>query len=212
MKIGVSILSDTYKFKDLASKVDKTTADYVHLDIMDGKFVENKFLTNSEILSLTKYTSKKFDVHAMVKDPLKYVETCAMINTEYFTFHYEAVKDVNKVIEGIKNVGLKPGIAISPDTKLESIIDYLDKVNLVLIMSVVPGKSGQKFMESVLYKVEALKHMIEEKGYNIIINIDGGINEETSILAKNAGVDMMVSASFLHNQKNMQDGIDILKS
>ena len=146
----------------------------------------------------------------MVKDPLKYVETCALINTEYFTFHYEATKDIDKVIDGIKMVGLKPGIAISPDTKLESIIPYLDKVKLVLIMSVIPGASGQKFMESVLYKVRALRQMIDEKGYDIIINIDGGINDETVLLARDAGVDMVVSASYLHNFKNMQDGIDSL--
>ena len=210
MKVSVSVLSSTYKVNDLVKKLNDTDADYLHLDIMDGKFTENKSWTTNEVIKFTNLTSKKLDVHMMVKDPLKYLNDYAMLNTEYYTFHIEAVKDAKKVIDEIKMLGLKPGIAISPDTNLDTINDLLDDVKLVNIMTVIPGKSGQKFMESTLYKIEALKRIKEERNLDIIIEVDGGINNETISLVKDY-VDMVVSASYLHNEKYMQDGINVLR-
>lgn len=210
MKVSVSILSSTLKPTEVIKEAEKTNADYIHLDIMDGKFVENKTWTFSEVLKFSSLTSKKFDVHLMVNNPSKYIMDYASINTEYITFHYEAVKDAKKVIEEINKVGIKPGISIKPDTNLNSIIPLLPFVKQVLIMSVEPGKSGQTFMESVLYKIEALRRLIDENGYDILINVDGGINENTINLVKEAGVDMAVSASYLHG-KNMQERIDKLR-
>lgn len=210
MKVSVSILSNEFKASDLIKKADKTDADFIHLDIMDGKFVENKSWTFSEILKLSSLTSKKLDVHMMVSNPSKYIDDYAMLNTEYYTFHYEAVKDVQKTINEIKTVGLKPGIAVSPETNISNIFPYLKDLKTVIIMSVIPGASGQKFMESILYKIEALRHEINDKGYDITINVDGGINNETINLVKEKGADMVVSASYLHKM-NMQEGIDSLR-
>lgn len=210
MKVSVSILSSSLKASDIISRVDKTDADYVHLDIMDGKFVENKTWTFSEILKLSSLTSKKFDVHLMVNNPIKYINDYAMINTDYITFHLESVKNPSDVIDAIKMVGIKPGISIKPDTNVSELLPYLPFVKQVLIMSVEPGKSGQTFMESVVYKIDALKRIIDEKGYDIIINVDGGINEETAIKVKEAGASMVVSATYLHNGI-MQERIDSLR-
>lgn len=210
MKVSVSILSSTLKPNDIISKADTTDADFIHLDIMDGKFVENKTWTMSEVMKLSSLTSKKFDVHLMVKNPSKYINDYAMINTEYLTFHYEAVKDVSIVIDEIKSVGLKPGISIKPNTNVSEILPYLKDLKQVLVMSVEPGKSGQKFMESVVYKIDALRRVIDENGYDTIISVDGGINDETIEIVKNAGVDMVVSASYLHSG-NMQEKINILR-
>lgn len=210
MKVSVSILSSTLKPNDVIVKADSTDADFIHLDIMDGKFVENKTWTTSEVMKLSTLTNKKFDVHLMVKNPSKYINDYAMINTEYLTFHYEAVKDVSSVIDEIKSVGLKPGISIKPNTNVSEILPYLKDLKQVLVMSVEPGKSGQKFMESVVYKIDALRRVIDENGYDTIISVDGGINDETIEIVKNAGVDMVVSASYLHSG-NMQEKINILR-
>ena len=210
MKISVSILSSTYKVNDLVKLADKTDADFIHVDIMDGKFVENKTWTFGEVSKFSSLTNKKLDVHLMVKDPLKYLNDYALLNTEYFTFHIEAVKDAKSVINAINNVGLKPGIAINPDTDINLLTSILPFVKLVNVMSVIPGKSGQKFMDSVIPKMEKLKLLKEENNYDYIIEVDGGVNDETINLI-NDKVDMVVSASFLHNFKNMQEGIDKLR-
>ena len=210
MKVSVSILSSTYKVNDLVKKADKTDAEFIHVDIMDGKFVENKSWTMGEVIKFSSLTNKKLDVHLMVNDPLKYLNDYAILNTEFFTFHIEAVKDAKKVIDEINNVGLKPGIAINPDTTVDEIISILPYVKLVNVMSVIPGKSGQTFMESVLPKMEELKRLKEENGYDFLTEVDGGINSETINLV-NDKIDMVVSASYLHNFKNMQEGINILR-
>lgn len=210
MKVSVSILSQTIKPEKIIEKINNTDADYIHLDIMDGKFVPNKTWTTSEIKKLTKGTTKKLDVHLMVKNPLKYLEDYALLNVEYFVFHYESDKDVSKIIDTIKNIGLKPGISIKPSTNVNEILPYLKDLKEVLIMSVEPGKSGQKFMDSVLYKIEVLRKIIDENNYDIMINVDGGINEETAKLVKEKGASSVVSASFLH-EGNMQEKINMLR-
>ena len=217
MKVSASILpsstdkiNDIRYIKDLIQRIENSDSDYLHLDIMDGKFVENKTWTMGEVIKFSSFITKKLDVHLMVNDPLKYLNDYAMLNTEYYTFHIEAVSDAKKVIEEIKNVGLKPGIAINPDTSTNAIKSILPLIKLVNVMSVVPGKSGQSFMESVIPKIEELKRLKEENGYDYLIEVDGSINAE-SINYVNDKVDMVVSASFLHNFKNMQEGIDILR-
>ncbi|NCC71341.1 ribulose-phosphate 3-epimerase, partial [bacterium] len=187
-----------------------TNADFIHLDIMDGKFVPNKTWTSSEIKKITDKTTKKLDVHLMVNDPLKYIEDYAMLNTEYFVFHIESVKDINFSINKVKELGLKPGLAVKPETNINDIIPYLKDIKQVLVMSVEPGKSGQKFMESILYKIEALRKIIDEKNYDVMINVDGGINNETVTEVKEKGADCVVSASYLQ-EGNMQEKIDTLR-
>lgn len=210
MKVNVSILSSTIKPQDIVKELDKTNADYIHIDIMDGKFVDNKTWTISEITKITKNSTLPLDVHLMVNNPSKYIEDYAMLNTNDIIFHYEAVKDVNSMIDEIKNYGLKVGIAINPDTDVEKIFPYLDKIDLVLVMSVYPGKSGQSFIEESLDKIRKLKQEIQEKNLKTLISVDGGINDETGKLCKEAGVDILVSASYIH--KDIKNNIDILKN
>lgn len=209
MKVNVSILSNTLKPLDIVKELDKTNADAIHLDIMDGKFVDNKTWTTSEIIKLTKYSNLPLDVHLMVNNPSKYIEDYAMLNTNNITFHYEAVKDVNKVINEIKDYGLKVGIAVNPDTDVKNIYDYLSNIDIVLIMSVYPGKSGQVFINETLDKIKELKDYIVNNNFKTLISVDGGINDETGKLCKEAGADVLVSASYIHN--DIKNNIDKLK-
>lgn len=209
MKVNVSILSNTLKPLDIVKELDKTNADAIHIDIMDGKFVDNKTWTTSEIIKLTKYSNLPLDVHLMVNNPSKYIEDYAMLNTNNITFHYEAVKDVNKVINEIKDYGLKVGIAVNPDTDVKNIYDYLSDIDIVLIMSVYPGKSGQVFINETLDKIKELKDYIVNNNFKTLISVDGGINDETGKLCKEAGADVLVSASYIHN--DIKNNIDKLK-
>lgn len=210
MKLSVSILSSTIKADKIVKELDKTDCDYIHVDIMDGKFVENKTWTYSEIKKIVSYSNKKLDVHLMVNDPHKYIEDYALLNTDRIIFHYEAIKDINEMIDFIKNYGLKVGIAINPDTKENVVFDYLDKIDEVLVMGVVPGKSGQTFIDNTLNKIKNIKDEIIKRNLKTEVSVDGGINNETGLLCKDAGVDILVSASYIHN--DIINNAKILKS
>lgn len=209
MKVGVSILSSSIKAEDIVKKLDGSSADYIHVDIMDGKFVENKTWTYSEVKKIVSYSSLPLDVHLMVKDPAKYIEDYALINTTNLIFHYEAVKDIESMISLVKEYGLKVGIAINPETSEEVLFPYLKDIDVALVMSVVPGKSGQSFIENTPSKIKNLKEEIIRQGVKTIISVDGGINDETGLLCKEAGVDMLVSASYIH--KDIVNNIKVLK-
>lgn len=196
MLVSGSFLSNEISPSVAIKSLDKIGIDYLHVDVMDGKFVSQKGLTIKEVIDLSKYTTKKLDIHLMVKNPIKYIEEFSLLNIEYITFHYEAVKNHIEIINLIKNYGIKVGIAIKPSTSVNDIGSLLELVDLVLVMSVEPGKSGQKFIESVVYKMDILKRLKDEKNYKYIINVDGGINEETFEKVK-PYVDMVVSASYL---------------
>ena len=210
MKVSVSILSSSIKADKIVKELDKTNCDYIHLDIMDGKFVENKTWTFSEVKKMVKSSNLPLDVHLMVKNPEKYIEDYALMNTEQIAFHYEAVHDIDKMIDIIKNYGLKVGIAINPDTDIEVVYPYLKSIDEVLVMSVFPGKSGQTFIESSVDKIRKLKEEIVRQNAKTIISVDGGINEETGPQCSEAGVDILVSASFLH--KDLVNNINLLKN
>ena len=209
MKVGVSILSSSIKAEDIVKKLDGSSADYIHVDIMDGKFVENKTWTYSEVKKIVSYSSLPLNVHLMVKDPAKYIEDYALLNTTNLIFHYEAVKDIESMISLVKEYGLKVGIAINPETSEEVLFPYLKDIDVALVMSVVPGKSGQSFIENTLSKIKNLKEEIIRQGVKTIISVDGGIDDETGLLCKEAGVDMLVSASYIH--KDIVNNIKVLK-
>lgn len=183
--------------KETISKFDKSGVDFIHVDIADGKFVPKKSFTISDVSKYSTYTSKPLDVHLMVKSPIKYIDDLCMLNTEYITFHLEAVKDAMEVINHVKDNGVKVGISIKPSTSVSEIFPLLPYLDMVLIMSVEPGLSGQKFIPSILYKIEVLRKEIDEKGYNTIISVDGGINDESFPKVYEKGVDMVVSESYL---------------
>ena len=210
MIVSTSILSSSIKASDITKKLDNTVSDYIHLDIMDGIFVENKTWTYSEVKKIVSYSSLPLDVHLMVKDPNKYIEDYALLNTKYLTFHIEAVKNIDEMIEKIKNYGLKVGIAINPETNIERVFPYLNKIDKVIVMSVHPGKSGQTFIYEVLDKIKLLREEIDKQNLKTDITVDGGVNNETALLCKEAGVTTLVSASYLHN--NLIENTKILKS
>lgn len=210
MKVSVSVLSNEIKPQDIVKKLDLAKPDYIHIDIMDGKFVSNKTWTTSEVRKFTSYSTLPLEVHLMVNNPSKYIEDYALMNTSIIIFHYEAVKDINEMINKVKLYGLKVGIAINPETNIEVLIPYLNMIDEVLIMSVHPGKSGQSFIEESLEKISTLKSIISEGNYKTIISVDGGINNETGLLCKDVGVDELVSASYIH--KDIINNIKTLKN
>lgn len=210
MKVSVSVLSNEIKPQDIVKKLDLAKPDYIHIDIMDGKFVSNKTWTSSEVKKFTSYSTLPLEVHLMVKNPSKYIEDYALMNTSVIIFHYEAVNDINEMINKVKSYGLKVGIAINPETNIDVLLPYLNIIDEVLIMSVHPGKSGQSFIEHSLEKISQLKKIIIENNYKTIISVDGGINDETGLLCKEAGVDELASASYIH--KDIINNVKKLKN
>lgn len=208
MKIAVSYLkSDNYK--KCIDKICLSNADYVHCDLCDGKYVETKNFTISQINKDLAMTSKPLDVHLMCKDPIKYIDTFAMLNTETIIIHLNSCKNFEETINYIKNIGLKVGIALNPDEKVTDIIPYLNDIDEVLVMSVIPGKGGQPFMESVLPTIEVLGKLKEN--YSFIIAVDGGINNQTINYLKNLPVDMVISGSYITQSENFNEAIKGLK-
>lgn len=203
-KVSGSFLSNNDKLYEI-NRLNNSNVDYIHFDVMDGKFVSNKNITVSELPKLIDNVKKKIDIHFMVSNPDKYIEKICYYNIEYITIHYE-IKNLEDYIDKIKNYGFKVGIAIKPETDIEKIYYLLDKINLVLIMSVEPGKSGQKFI-NVSDKINKLKQEIINRKLNVKISVDGGINEEVLTYVKEA--DILVSSSFILS--DLDRNVDILK-
>lgn len=204
-EVSGSFLSNNDKFYEI-NRLNNSNVDYIHFDVMDGKFVSNKNITVSELPKLIDNVKKKIDIHFMVSNPDKYIEKICYYNIEYITIHYE-IKNLEDYIDKIKNYGFKVGIAIKPETDIKKIYYLLDKINLVLIMSVEPGKSGQKFID-VSDKINKLKQEIINRKLNVKISVDGGINEEVLTYVKEA--DILVSSSFILS--DLDRNVDILKN
>lgn len=208
MKISVSYLSSKKSMRETIRLIEETTADYIHVDLMDGGFVPKKNFTIEEVEELLEKHTKPLDIHLMVFDPIIYVPSLAKLNPEFITFHLEATKDVVKTIEAIKMQGIKAGITIRPDTDLYELMPYLSLVDLVLIMSVNPGEGGQEFMMSAVDRLQALMEIRKDNDLSFLIEIDGGINKDTIKFVKD--VDIAVSGSFICNSFNYQERIDEL--
>ena len=210
MKISVSYLSSKKSMRETIRLIEETTADYIHVDLMDGGFVPKKNFTIEEVEELLEKHTKPLDIHLMVFDPIIYVPSLAKLNPEFITFHLEATKDVVKTIEAIKMQGIKAGITIRPDTDLYELMPYLSLVDLVLIMSVNPGEGGQEFMMSAVDRLQELLQIRKNNGLSFLIQIDGGINKDTIRLV--GDVDIAVSGSFICNSSNYQERINELLS
>lgn len=206
-KISVSFLSSKDIIDDLI-ELESTNVDYIHVDVMDGKFVKNKNLPFKVLNRLSYVLKKRLDVHLMVKKPLKFIEKYATLNTEYITVHVELddkIKD--EAIEVIKSYGIKCGLAINPNTDINLLENYLDKIDMILVMSVEPGKGGQSFIEETTKKISDIKSMIKKR--KILINVDGGINDKT--ISKVADTDIVVSGSYVINSDDFQTRINELR-
>lgn len=205
MKISASFL-DIKEPKNLeVTKLSKLDVDYIHLDVMDGIFVQNKTYTYEEFYNIIKDVVKPYDVHLMVSDVKKYIDDFSKLNPEFITFHYEAVSDANSVIKYIHDLGLKAGISIKPSTSITEIENILESVDLVLVMSVEPGMGGQKLLENSIDKIDKLYNIRKENNYKYLIEVDGGINDETIKKCKNA--DICVVGSYI----TKQDYIEAIK-
>ena len=215
IQISPSILSAD--FSQLANEIKRLEnggADMIHVDVMDGHFVPNLTIGPPVIKSLKKHSSILFDVHLMISPVHKYIKAYADAGADIITIHPEATNDINSSISLIKELNKKVGVSLNPETKVDIIIEHLDKIDLVLIMSVNPGFGGQKFMPEVLTKVEELKNLRTAKDLDFDIEIDGGINFENSKMAIRAGVNILVSGTtiFKINNGDINKNIELLKS
>lgn len=174
---------------------DKAGADVIHIDVMDGLFVPSISFGMPVIKSIRKTTDKTFDVHLMIEEPIRYIKEFAECGADYITVHYEACKDIHATIDKIKEYGLKAGVSIKPNTKVEVLKPVLNDVDMVLIMSVEPGFGGQKLIPHTVDKVRELRKIVDDNNLNVIIEIDGGINLDNVESIVNAGADWIVAGS-----------------
>ena len=215
IKISPSILSaDFSKLGNEIQDLEKAEADFIHIDVMDGHFVPNITIGPEVISKLRKYTSLPFDVHLMISSVDNFIKSFANAGADIITIHPEATKDLVGSIEKIKSYKKKIGVSLNPQTSVDKILSVLELVDLALVMSVNPGFSGQKFIKGVLEKVKILRKEIDSKKLKTAIEIDGGINFENAKLAKNAGVDILVSGTtiFKENGGNLKKNIELLKT
>ena len=215
IQISPSILSaDFSQLGNEIKRLEESGADMIHVDVMDGHFVPNLTIGPPVIKALKKNTSMIFDVHLMISPVHKYIEAYSNAGADIITIHPEATDDLKTSILKIKELNKKVGISLNPETQTDVIMNYLDQIDLVLIMSVNPGFGGQKFMPEVLPKIIELKKIQQEKNLNFDIEIDGGINFDNAKRALEAGANILVSGTtiFKSNNGDIKKNIELLKS
>ena len=215
IKISPSILSaDFSKLGDEVRNLEKAGADLIHIDVMDGHFVPNITIGPGIISKIRKCTSLPFDVHLMISPVHNFIKNFAEAGADIITIHPEATTDLESSIKKIKSFDKKAGVSLNPETSVDKVLTVLDSIDLVLIMSVNPGFGGQKFIESTLDKVKLLRKEIDKKKLSVQIEMDGGINFENSKMAKDAGVDILVSGTtiFKENAGDLKKNIKLLKT
>lgn len=208
MKIAVSYLG-VKNIASFISDIDKTDADYIHVDVMDGKYVKQKTMGFSELSSIGYYTKKRLDVHFMVARPLKYIDNYASLNVSYMSFHLDTKDKVEDIIKRTKLYGIKVGLVLNPDDPVDLVFPYLEDIDLVLVMTVQPGLPGQKLIDDVIPKIFALKKEIKLRKLNVLVSADGGINLDNKSLLK--GCDILVCGSAISKSDNYQKTIDELR-
>lgn len=209
MEVAVSFLKSKYNLDETIDKINKTDADFIHVDVMDGDFVPNKTIDYNKIKNALITANKNLDIHLMVSNPIEYILKYKNLKPEFITIHSEINKNIDDLIELVKSYKIKVGLSIKPKTSIEQIEKYLSKIDNVLIMSVEPGLGGQKFMDSILYKIDILYRIRKEKKLNFKISIDGGINNKT--IKKVKKVDFVISGSYICMSDNYQEKIDTLR-
>ncbi len=215
IQISPSILSaDFSQLGNEIKKLEQGGADLIHVDVMDGHFVPNLTIGPPVIKNLRKYTKLPFDVHLMISPVHEYIEDYANAGADIITIHPEATKKLKESINLIKKFGKKVGVSLNPKTQIETLIDEIDNIDLVLVMSVNPGFGGQKFMPEVLNKIKELKKIKDKSKYRFDIEVDGGINFSNSKIVLEAGADILVSGTtvFKENDGDIKTNIEKLKS
>lgn len=188
MKISTSILDCLNRIEGV-KKLNKEDIDYIHIDVMDQVFVSNdQFFDVQEIRDIEEVSDRKLDVHLMIDDVLGYISKLGNMNIEYITFHLETWQDIDTIICKIRELGYKVGMAVKPGTEIQSLFPYLPYIDLALVMSVEPGVGGQSFLMDTVERVGLLRSEITQHGYSVVIEVDGGINEQTISLLKDVSI------------------------
>lgn len=213
IKVAPSILAaDFSNIHDEVKKVENAKADAIHIDVMDGHFVPNITLGPQMVAAINRSTNLFLDVHLMIYNPFDYIEKFIEAGADSISFHIEATEDVEDTINYIKKCGKKVGLAFNPETSFSMATKYLEMLDLVLLMSVHPGFGGQKFIPSVLEKIELAKNLKDDMKLTFDIQIDGGIDIDTASKCINKGANFLVAGTYLFSQKDMAEGVKKLKN
>jgi ribulose-phosphate 3-epimerase len=203
MIVSPSILAANFNALDQEmKKVNDSSCEWVHLDVMDGKFVPNTTFDEQLVKELRSISNKVFDVHLKIEKPVEQVMKYYEAGADYVTFHFEACENIKEVLETLKKQNLKVGLSIKPATSVTVLDEFLPYLDLILVMSVEPGKGGQKFMDSCLDKIDYLVKKRSENNYSYLVEVDGGINLDTAKLVKKVGCDAVVAGTYLFKNEN----------
>lgn len=212
VKISPSILSaDFSKLGEEIINLDKAGADFIHIDVMDGNFVPNISIGLPVIKSIRNKTEKIFDVHLMIENPSRYIDEFVNAGADIITIHYEAEKHIDRAIEYIKSKGVKAGVSLNPGTPTYVLKDIIEKLDLVLIMSVNPGFGGQKFIPYALNKIKEVKEMSLEVNKDLLIEVDGGVDKNNSKSIIEAGANVLVAGSAIFGDGNLKENIEAIR-
>ena len=210
--ISPSILAaDFAKLGEDVSDVCRCGIDYLHIDVMDGMFVPNISFGADVMKSLKDHTTVPYDVHLMILDPDRYIEKFVTDNNEFITVHFEACDDLKHTLDHIHSLGVKAGVSVKPKTAPEVLDEYLDDIDLILVMSVEPGFGGQKFMPDSLEKIRYYSALKEEKGYSYVIEIDGGVGAGNADIVREAGTELIVAGSAVFGAKDRAEAVSAIK-
>lgn len=201
-------------FSDLTkeiSKAENAGVDWIHYDVMDGVFVRNISFGEPVLKSISPIINLPIDAHLMITDPIRYIDNYADLGVKGITFHYEAAKDIQAVIDKIRSRGLKVGMAIKPATTVKQILPYIHELDMVLVMTVEPGFGGQVFLPETLDKVKEVREYINKRQLDVKVQVDGGINRETAELVREAGADVLVSGSYIFGAEDMTEAVDSIR-
>lgn len=210
--ISASILSaDLCNLERDIKRAEKAGCDYIHFDVMDGVFVNNISYGIPVLKSVSKVTDIVLDVHLMIVDPIKYIKQFAESGADIITFHYEAGSDCGEVIDLIHSYGKKAGVSVKPNTPVSVLYPYLDKIDMVLVMTVEPGFGGQGFITETLDKIAELKGELDKRNMNVPIQVDGGINDKTAPKVKENGARILVAGSYLFGAEDMKKAVELLR-